>query len=71
MSNLIIIAFDEENTAFAMRVELARLQKEYLIEMDVVVVVTRDDVTVMLNNRVIRRGYEFKWSMEGRAVNHV
>ena len=55
MSNPIVIAFDVESTAFAMRVALARLQKEYLIEMDDIVVVTRDDVTVMLNNRVIRR----------------
>ena len=43
MSDLIVIAFDEENTAFAMRAELAKLQKEYLIEMEDVVVVTKDD----------------------------
>ena len=43
MSNLIIISFDDENTAFAMRAELATMQKEYLIEMDDVVVVTKDD----------------------------
>ena len=43
MSNLIVIAFDNEQTAFGMRAELAKMQKEYLIEMDDVVVVTKDD----------------------------
>jgi uncharacterized membrane protein len=43
MSNLIVISFDDEHTAFAMRGELARMQKEYLIEMDDVVVVTKDE----------------------------
>jgi len=43
MSNLIVISFDDEHTAFAMRAELAKMQKEYLIEMDDVVVVTKDD----------------------------
>jgi uncharacterized membrane protein len=32
-----------ENTAFEMRAELAKLQKEYLIEMEDVVVVTKND----------------------------
>ena len=43
MSDLIVIAFDDEHTAFTLRAELAKLQKEYLIEMDDVVVVTKDD----------------------------
>jgi len=43
MSDLTVIAFDDEHTAFALRAELAKLQKEYLIEMDDVVVVTKDD----------------------------
>jgi len=43
MSDLIIITFDDEQTAFAMRAELAKMQKEYLIEMEDVVVVTKDD----------------------------
>ena len=43
MSDLIVIAFEDENTAFELRAELAKLQKEYLIEMDDVVVVTKDD----------------------------
>ncbi len=43
MSDLVVIGFDDENTAFEMRAELAKMQKEYLIEMDDVVVVTRDD----------------------------
>ena len=43
MSDLFVISFDDENTAFAMRAELAKLQREYLIEMEDVVVVTKDD----------------------------
>jgi uncharacterized membrane protein len=43
MSNLIVIGFDDEHTAFKMRVELVKLQKEYLIDMEDVVVVTKDD----------------------------
>ncbi|MDQ7830340.1 MAG: DUF1269 domain-containing protein [Desulfovibrionaceae bacterium] len=42
MSDLIAVLFDDEHTAFEMRSELAKLQKEYLIEMDDVVVVTKD-----------------------------
>lgn len=43
MSNLVVIAFDNEHTAFEMRAELAKMQKEYLIKMDDVVVVTKND----------------------------
>ncbi|CAD7838682.1 MAG: hypothetical protein [Olavius algarvensis Delta 4 endosymbiont] len=43
MSDLIAIGFDNEHTAFEMRAELVKLQKEYLIEMEDVVVVTKDD----------------------------
>ena len=43
MSNLVVIGFDDETTAFAMRAELAKMQKEYLIEMEDVVVVTKDE----------------------------
>ena len=43
MSNLIVIGFDDETTAFAMRAELAKMQKEYLIDMEDVVVVTKDE----------------------------
>jgi uncharacterized membrane protein len=42
MSDLIAIAFDDESTAFDLRAELVRLQKDYLLEMEDVVVVTRD-----------------------------
>ena len=42
MADLIAVAFNDENTAFELRAELAKLQKEYLITMDDVVVVTRD-----------------------------
>ncbi|WP_116132801.1 DUF1269 domain-containing protein [Tropicimonas sp. IMCC34043] len=43
MSDLVVVTFDDEATAFAMRAELVKLQKEYLIEMEDAVVVTRDD----------------------------
>jgi len=43
MSNLVVIGFDDEHTAFDMRAALARLQKEYLIDMEDVVVVTKDE----------------------------
>jgi uncharacterized membrane protein len=42
MSNLIIIAFNNEADAFEMRAALAKLQSQYLIEMEDAVVVTRD-----------------------------
>ena len=43
MSNLVVIGFDDEHTAFEMRAALAKMQKEYLIEMEDVVVVTKDE----------------------------
>jgi uncharacterized membrane protein len=42
MSNLVAITFDNEHTAFEMRAALAKMQREYLIEMEDLVVVTRD-----------------------------
>src|ERR1700761_4467086 len=42
MSNLIVIGFNNEVDAFAMRAALAKLQAQYLIEMEDAVVVTRD-----------------------------
>ena len=42
MSDLVVIGFGDEHTAFEMRAELVKLQKEYLIEMEDVVVVTKD-----------------------------
>jgi uncharacterized membrane protein len=44
MSDLVVIGFDDEHTAFEMRAELVKLQKEYLIEMEDVVVVTKDEM---------------------------
>jgi uncharacterized membrane protein len=41
MSNLVVIAFNDEQMAFEMRAALAKMQKEYLIEMEDVVVVTK------------------------------
>lgn len=52
MSELIAIAFDDEATAFEMRDELVKLQKEYLLEMEDVVVVTRNDSEVKLHQAV-------------------
>jgi uncharacterized membrane protein len=43
MSNLVVIAFEEEHQAFELRAELVKLQKEYLIKMEDAVVVTKDD----------------------------
>ena len=43
MSDLVVIGFDDEHKAFELRATLAKLQKEYLIEMEDVVVVTKDD----------------------------
>jgi uncharacterized membrane protein len=42
MSNLVVVGFDDESTAFAMRDELVKMQKDYLLEMEDVVVVTKD-----------------------------
>jgi uncharacterized membrane protein len=42
MSDLIVVVFKDETTGFEMRAALARLQKEYLIEMEDAVVVTKD-----------------------------
>ena len=42
MSTLVAVVFNDEHTAFEMRAELVRMQKEYLIELEDAVVVTRD-----------------------------
>lgn len=53
MADLVIVAFDDEATAFEARAALVRLQKEHLIEMEDAVVVTRDDDgTVRLHQAV-------------------
>lgn len=43
MNNLVVIGFDDEQTAFKMRAELMTLQKDYLIDMEDVVVVTKNE----------------------------
>lgn len=43
MSELIVIGFDDEKTAFEMRVSLNEMQKMDLLKMEDVVVVTKDD----------------------------
>jgi uncharacterized membrane protein len=42
MSSLVAVVFQDETTAFEMRAALAKMQKEYLIEMEDAVVVTKD-----------------------------
>ena len=50
MSDLIVITFDTDSAAFEMRAELVKLQSEYLLQMEDVVVVTRAlDNTVQLH----------------------
>jgi len=53
MSDLIVVAFDDEATAFELRAELVKLQKEYLLEMEDAVVVTKSaDGKVALHQAV-------------------
>jgi uncharacterized membrane protein len=42
MSNLIVVGFNNPADAFEMRAALAKMQTQYLIEMEDAVVVTRD-----------------------------
>jgi uncharacterized membrane protein len=42
MSNLVVVVFNDEVTAFEMRTALMKMQKEYLIALEDAVVVTRD-----------------------------
>lgn len=43
MADLVALEFDDPETAFHLRAELVKFQKEYLISMEDVVVVTRED----------------------------
>jgi len=43
MSTLVAVVFNDETTAFEMRAALVKMQKEYLIELEDAVVVTRDE----------------------------
>jgi uncharacterized membrane protein len=43
MSDLVVTVFNDETTAFELRAKLAAMQKEYLIDMDDVVVVTKNE----------------------------
>ncbi len=53
MSDLIVVSFPDEHLAFELRAELAKMQKAYLIDMEDVVVVTKDDKgKVKLNQAV-------------------
>src|SRR5262245_19610500 len=42
MSNLVAVVFEDETTAFEMRTALLKMQKQYLIELEDAVVVTRN-----------------------------
>lgn len=42
MSNLVAVVFDDETTAFDVRAQLLKMQKEFLIDLEDSVVVTRD-----------------------------
>ena len=44
MSTLVAVVFNDETTAFDMRAALARMQKDYLIELEDAVVVTRETI---------------------------
>jgi uncharacterized membrane protein len=53
MADLIVVAFDDEATAFELRAALVKLQKEYLLEMEDAVVVTKSaDGKVALHQAV-------------------
>lgn len=53
MSDLIVISFDDEATGFELRAELVKMQSEYLLQLDDVVVATRkDDGKVQLHQAV-------------------
>ena len=43
MSNLVVVTFEDESTAFEMREALKKMQKEYLIKLEDVVVVTKNE----------------------------
>ncbi|MCU0780575.1 MAG: DUF1269 domain-containing protein [Akkermansiaceae bacterium] len=43
MSDLVVVLFKDQSTAFEMRAALAKMQKQYIIEMEDAVVVTKDD----------------------------
>jgi len=43
MSDLIVVSFPNQELAFELRAELAKLQKAYLIDIEDIVVVTRDE----------------------------
>ncbi|HKF20631.1 MAG TPA: DUF1269 domain-containing protein [Candidatus Angelobacter sp.] len=57
MSTLVAVVFEDESTAFEMRAALAKMQKQYLLEMEDAVVVTRDqDGKVKLHQAVSLTG---------------
>ncbi len=53
MSDLIVVSFPDETTAFELRAELAKLQREYLLDVEDIVVATRgEDGKVRLHQAV-------------------
>lgn len=43
MADLIVVSFDDEATGFELRAELTKMQKEYLLDMEDAVVVTKSE----------------------------
>ncbi|PJN93383.1 hypothetical protein CNY89_21210 [Amaricoccus sp. HAR-UPW-R2A-40] len=43
MADVIVVTFEDETAAFGLRAALGKLQRDYLIETENVVVVTRDE----------------------------
>lgn len=52
MSDLLVIAFDDEATGFQLRAELVKMQQEYLIALEDAVVVTREGGEIKLHQAV-------------------
>ncbi len=52
MSDLLVIAYDDEASAFELRAELVRMQKEYLLQLEDAVVVTRPEGNIQLHQAV-------------------
>lgn len=52
MSDLLVIAFDDEATGFQLRAELVKMQQEYLIALEDAVVVTREGGQIKLHQAV-------------------
>ena len=61
MSNLIVVAFNNPADAFEMRAALAKMQAQYLIEMEDAVVVTRDEKGAVMPWERIAQTFPQHW----------